>query len=58
VLAWAQIIELASIVGLIRRTQAVSGRVGVVAGVIGIFRRDAVLAVGGYQPEWRPRTST
>jgi poly-beta-1,6-N-acetyl-D-glucosamine synthase len=51
VLAWAQIIELASIVGLIRRTQAVSGRVGVVAGVIGIFRRDAVLAVGGYQPE-------
>ena len=51
VLAWAQIIELASIIGLIRRTQAVSGRVGVVAGVIGIFRRDAVLAVGGYRPE-------
>jgi poly-beta-1,6-N-acetyl-D-glucosamine synthase len=46
-----QVIEAASIIGLIRRTQAVAGRVGVVAGVLGLFRRDAVLAAGGYRPE-------
>ena len=44
-----QILEVASIIGLIRRTQALAGRVGVVAGVLGLFRRDAVLAVGGYR---------
>lgn len=48
VLAAMQVLELASIVGLIRRTQALAGRVGVVAGVVGIFRRSAVLEVGGY----------
>jgi biofilm PGA synthesis N-glycosyltransferase PgaC len=46
-----QVMEAASIIGLIRRTQAVAGRVGVVAGVLGIFRRKAVLAVGGYRGE-------
>lgn len=45
-----QVLEAASIIGLIRRTQAVAGRVGVVAGVLGIFRRQAVLDVGGYDP--------
>ena len=44
-----QILEVASIIGLIRRTQALAGRVGVVAGVLGLFRREAVLAVGGYR---------
>jgi poly-beta-1,6-N-acetyl-D-glucosamine synthase len=44
-----QILEVAAIIGLIRRTQALAGRVGVVAGVLGLFRRDVVLAVGGYQ---------
>ena len=43
-----QILEAASIIGLIRRTQGLSGRVGIVAGVLGVFRRDAVLGVGGY----------
>jgi biofilm PGA synthesis N-glycosyltransferase PgaC len=43
-----QIVEAASIVGLIRRTQAVIGSVGVVAGVLGLFRREAVLEVGGH----------
>jgi poly-beta-1,6-N-acetyl-D-glucosamine synthase len=43
-----QIFEAASIIGLIRRTQALTGRVGTVAGVLGLFRRDRVLAVGGY----------
>jgi biofilm PGA synthesis N-glycosyltransferase PgaC len=43
-----QVLEAASIIGLICRTQALSGRVGTVAGVLGLFRRDRVLAVGGY----------
>jgi len=48
VLAALQVLEFSSIVGLIRRTQALGGRVGIVAGVVGIFRREAVLEVGGY----------
>lgn len=43
-----QVLESAAIIGLIRRTQSLTGRVGVVAGVLGLFRRDRVLAVGGY----------
>ena len=50
VLLAMQVLEAASIIGLIRRTQSLSGRVGVVAGVLGLFRRDRVLAVGGYDP--------
>lgn len=45
-----QVLEAASIVGMIRRTQSLTGRVGIVAGVLGLFRRDRVLAVGGYDP--------
>jgi poly-beta-1,6-N-acetyl-D-glucosamine synthase len=45
-----QVLEAAAIIGLIRRTQSLTGRVGVVAGVLGLFRRDRVLAVGGYDP--------
>lgn len=48
VFATLQILEAASIIGLIRRTQALIGRVSIVAGVLGLFRREAVLAVGGY----------
>ena len=47
-LAGLQFLETASIIGLIRRTWALVGRVGVVAGVLGLFRREAVLSVGGY----------
>ena len=43
-----QVLEAAAIIGLIRRTQSLTGRVGIVAGVLGLFRRDRVLAVGGY----------
>src|SRR3954469_8245696 len=43
-----QVLEAAAIIGLIRRTQSLTGRVGVVAGVLAVFRRDRVLAVGGY----------
>jgi poly-beta-1,6-N-acetyl-D-glucosamine synthase len=49
-LAAMQVLEAASIIGLIRRAQALSGHVGVVAGVLGLFRRDAVVGVGGYDP--------
>ena len=45
-----QVLEAAAIIGLMRRTQSLTGRVGVVAGVLGLFRRDRVLAVGGYDP--------
>jgi biofilm PGA synthesis N-glycosyltransferase PgaC len=44
-----QIIEAASIIGLIRRSGGVRGRVGTVAGVLGLFRRERVLAVGGFR---------
>ena len=47
-LANLQALEAASIIGQIRRTWALSGRVSVVAGVLGLFRREAVLSVGGY----------
>jgi poly-beta-1,6-N-acetyl-D-glucosamine synthase len=47
-LATMQVLEAASIIGLIRRTQSLTGRVGTVAGVFGLFHRDRVLAVGGY----------
>jgi biofilm PGA synthesis N-glycosyltransferase PgaC len=47
-IAALQVLEAAAIIGLIRRTQSLTGRVGVVAGVCGLFRRDAVLSVGGY----------
>ena len=43
-----QVLESAAIIGLIRRTQSLTGRVGVVAGVLAVFRRDRVMAVGGY----------
>jgi biofilm PGA synthesis N-glycosyltransferase PgaC len=43
-----QSLEAASIIGLIRRTHALPGHVGVIAGVLGIFRREPVLAVGGF----------
>ncbi|MGH3024525.1 MAG: glycosyltransferase [Gaiellaceae bacterium] len=45
-----QVLETAAIIGLIRRTQALTGRVGIVAGVLGLLRRDRVLEVGGYDP--------
>jgi poly-beta-1,6-N-acetyl-D-glucosamine synthase len=48
VLCAMQVLEAAAIIGLIRRTQSLTGRVGTVAGVLGLFRRDRVLAVGGY----------
>jgi poly-beta-1,6-N-acetyl-D-glucosamine synthase len=45
-----QSLEAASIIGLTRRSQALSGHTRIVAGVLGIFRKQAVLEVGGYDP--------
>jgi biofilm PGA synthesis N-glycosyltransferase PgaC len=47
-LATLQSLEAASIIGLTRRTQALGGRMAIVAGVLGIFRRTPVIEVGGY----------
>jgi poly-beta-1,6-N-acetyl-D-glucosamine synthase len=46
-----QVLEAASIIGLIRRTSSLRGRVGTVAGVLAVLRREPVLAVGGYRSE-------
>jgi biofilm PGA synthesis N-glycosyltransferase PgaC len=43
-----QVLESAAIIGLIRRTQSLTGRVGTVAGVLAIYHRDRVIAVGGH----------
>lgn len=43
-----QTLEFSAVIGLIRRTQALTASVGVVAGIIGLFRRDALVAVGGF----------
>ena len=48
VLAALQTLEFSAVIGLIRRTQGLTASVGVVAGIIGMFRREAFVAVGGY----------
>jgi poly-beta-1,6-N-acetyl-D-glucosamine synthase len=50
VLAALQTLEFSAVIGLIRRTQALTASVGVVAGIIGMFRREAFVAVGGFDP--------
>ena len=50
-LAKLQAIEFASIISLMRRAQRVWGRIMTMSGVVGIFRRSALLDVGLYSPE-------
>ncbi len=50
-LAKLQLIEFASIVGLLRRSQRIWGRLLTMSGVVGIFRRSALIDVGLYSPE-------
>jgi biofilm PGA synthesis N-glycosyltransferase PgaC len=47
-LATLQTLEFSAVIGLIRRTQALTASVGVIAGIIGMFRREAFAEVGGY----------
>ena len=46
-----QVGEFSSIVGLIKRTQRIYGRLFTVSGVVVMFRRRALLDVGFWSPE-------
>jgi poly-beta-1,6-N-acetyl-D-glucosamine synthase len=50
-LAKLQIIEFTSIVSLLRRAQRVWGRILTMSGVVGIFRKSALIDAGMYSPE-------
>jgi biofilm PGA synthesis N-glycosyltransferase PgaC len=50
-LAKLQLIEFASIVSLLRRSQRVWGRILTMSGVVGAFRRSALIDVGLMSPE-------
>jgi biofilm PGA synthesis N-glycosyltransferase PgaC len=45
-----QAIEFSSVIGLMRRAQRVWGRVMCISGVVGMFRKSAVIDVGMYSP--------
>jgi len=49
-LARLQAIEFSSVVGLMRRAQRIWGRVMCVSGVVGMFRKSALIDVGLYSP--------
>ncbi len=53
-----QVLEVAAIIGLIRRTQSITGRVGVVQGSSGCFARTACSPSGATTRVWPPRTSS
>lgn len=46
-----QLMEFASIVSLLRRSQRIWGRMLTMSGVVGIFRRSALIDAGLYSPE-------
>lgn len=50
-LAKLQAIEFTSIVSMLRRAQRVWGRIVTMSGVVGMFRRSALLDVGMYSPQ-------
>jgi biofilm PGA synthesis N-glycosyltransferase PgaC len=50
-LAKLQLVEFASIVSLLRRAQRVWGRILTMSGVVGAFRRSAMIDAGLYSPE-------
>ena len=50
-LAELQLIEFASIVGLLRRAQRIWGRILTMSGVVGAFRKSALIDVGLFSPE-------
>ena len=50
-LAKLQTIEFTSIISMLRRAQRVWGRIVTMSGVVGLFRRSALLDVGLYSPE-------
>jgi biofilm PGA synthesis N-glycosyltransferase PgaC len=50
-LAQLQLVEFTSIVSLLRRAQRIWGRILTMSGVVGAFRRSAMVDVGLYSPE-------
>jgi biofilm PGA synthesis N-glycosyltransferase PgaC len=50
-LAQLQVVEFTSIVSLLRRAQRIWGRILTMSGVVGAFRRSALIDVGLYSPE-------
>ncbi len=50
-LAQLQVVEFTSIVSMLRRAQRVWGRILTMSGVVGAFRKSALLDVGRYSPE-------
>src|SRR5262249_45965442 len=50
-LAQLQVVEFTSIVSLLRRAQRIWGRILTMSGVVGAFRKSALIDVGLYSPE-------
>jgi biofilm PGA synthesis N-glycosyltransferase PgaC len=50
-LAQLQVVEFTSIVSLLRRAQRIWGRILTMSGVVGAFRKSALVDVGLYSPE-------
>src|SRR6185295_20138917 len=50
-LSQLQVVEFTSIVSILRRAQRVWGRILTMSGVVGAFRKSAILDVGMYSPE-------
>lgn len=50
-LAQLQVVEFTSIVSVLRRAQRIWGRILTMSGVVGAFRKSALIDVGLYQPE-------
>jgi biofilm PGA synthesis N-glycosyltransferase PgaC len=50
-LSQLQVVEFSSIVSLLRRAQRIWGRILTMSGVVGAFRKSALLDVGRYSPE-------
>ena len=50
-LSQLQVVEFTSIVSMLRRAQRVWGRILTMSGVVGAFRKSALLDVGRYSPE-------
>jgi biofilm PGA synthesis N-glycosyltransferase PgaC len=51
ILTQLQVVEFSSIVSLLRRAQRIWGRVLTMSGVVGAFRKSALIDVGRYSPE-------
>lgn len=46
-----QVVEFSSIIGLLRRSQRILGRVATVSGIIAAFRKEALYDVQGFSPD-------